>query len=225
MFNTQIYTSPSSYDLEERYSDIREEFLDQATYEVTAQRSQPRLPFIGQGNTARVVALKPGELYIKTSGPWSGRETYHYGGPTRKPNLVHEMHFMEAARQKTANRDEGIYIPRTYFACKFPFLGASSMLQEALPEDATSIERLDIDDPEHYKHISAKLYKRIRRALGPSVMRFCASDVANSPNGVHRGNILMNPELDPDGKIYLIDLLGKRLFRQGISRLVTATTI
>lgn len=205
-------------------ADLMHRFKEEAAFEAISQRGgQGRLPYVGEGNRGRVVALVPGELYIKTTGPWTGRETYLEGRPTKKPSLVREMRFMEAARVLISSADPAITIPRTFATCTFPNLATSCTLIEALPPEATSISTLDLDDPEHYKYISQKLSKRVQRALGMGILRYCVSDISRN-DYIHRGNVFMNPELDPDGEIYLIDLLGKRPLANTLSVLASTTT-
>lgn len=200
---------------------IRTDFIAASESECIHQQVKPELPFIGEGMRGRVVALDS-KYCVKTYGPSTGRIAHLTGRATKKPSLVNEMRFMEQIRHKMARRDPAITIPTMYYTCTFPGRNTTSMLQDRLPDDATGLLALAHADKDRFIDVACKLRTRIQDALGSSVLRFGIGDLRGD-GALHTGNVFINQDLDPEGNIYLIDLIGNRRIRALGARTLSLT--
>lgn len=221
--NAKFYSSALGDNLMSDKPHMRDLFIHAAAEESLGQREgQSNYPYVGAGYMSRVVLLDD-NYCLKTSGPWSGRKSYEHGGPTRKPSLIHEMHLMTAVGQRLQSRDRDIYTPSYYMACSFPRQNCyktTALLQSKLPDDATSFLDLARNDEEQFVHISKTIRQRVGDAVGYSALRLGMWDI-HGDRQINPGNVLLGPNLDPEGPLYLIDLVGPHPVSTSTARIVS----
>lgn len=195
---------------------LAHDFVVAAAMEAELQRHHPFGKFIGEGVDGRVTALADTDYCVKISGPWTGRKTHETGHAGRGKNLITEMLFMDTLGDILAARDTDIHVPAHLAAFRLPGKSMAS-LQEKLPHGAHPVATLASEDPAAYSAVSVKLRARLARATRFSFIRFGIGDFNDArADGVHGGNVFLNADFDPDGPMYLIDLIGTRVMRASV---------
>lgn len=191
-------------------------FVHTALAEGCRPAGQETTEVLGSGMDARVVKLPERPSYcVKTSTPWTGEKFHESGVATRPRNLITEMYFMDKVRRLLQKQDSDIHVPALYAACRLPNR-TTALLQERLPETATPFAQVNYYDDKLYRRISWALIKRVNIALSGSPLYGGIGDFEQNEDAVHPYNVFLEPSLDPNGQIYLIDLIGRRTMRAAI---------
>lgn len=196
-------------------------FTQTATFESRYPQDTPQDLLLGQGQDARVVLLPEHEgLCVKISGPETGERFQERDEPAQPKNLITEMYFMDKVRSLMLSKDCGIHVPRLYAACRVPG-GSTALLQDRLPADLAPLGIAKDIDGKLYRRISWAVSRRVNLAFGDSLLRTGVGDFDMHEDAVHVDNVWLEPThdsrvLDPEGKIYLIDLIGRRTIRAAL---------
>lgn len=185
-------------------------FFEMAKSEADRQQRGSQYEYLGEGSRGRVVVSEDNpELCVKTVGSWTGRYPHRAGHPVRPRNLVVELYFMDAFKEFIEERDAGFFVPQPLLAQR-TVRDCYSMLQERLPKDATTLKGLSVKDRPLFQATARRINERFDATTKGSLIRAGVGDFIGDRNTIHIGNVLLGKDLDPEGPIYLIDLIGNR---------------
>ena len=208
------------------------DFVTSYSYYSTPERYHPnryehRGKIIGRGQNG-IVRLLTEDLVVKTyQKSQQPASAYNRGFIELMPNAFTELAVMEKIRTRLAYKDPGIFVPKTYAAQKFTNTKSRSLLQERLPSDAKSLRGLALghDTREMFASIAETVANRIHSALGYSLLRAAAGDVSGggmfSSAIINPSNVLINSTFDPEGTLYIIDVIGRRRMRAAGARILS----
>lgn len=202
-------------------------FLDSARYFASGgEISTQNFRYIGAGVRGQVYEL-PGfeQLCFKVVTSRTVRALKRHTEYTgRLPSLIPEARLMHGVQQRLEERPEyRVRAPKQYAAAKFT--GGYALLQEKIPEEfkpAGTVfydkENAGTDNGELIAY-GKTMAKKIKEALGPTVLRASIGDIRGKYGQLNGGNVFVNDFEEPlNGDMYVIDLLGRSHLRQLAAR-------
>lgn len=227
-----LYITPAGEQLFAKQPDELEIFLHAAT-SLTGGEKESKAQFgtrFASGDCAHLYAMPDDKtkcIKITTANTYKKTKPMNEydASVTYLPDLLDEARFMHAVSTRLAERPEtAVRAPEQYAAVRC--MGGMALLQERIPDEYKTIWSLvsktgvTIKSPEYQelKQTEAVAVKRIRQALGHSLLQLGVSDLTKRRGASNRANILIQPGTPAEqGDIYVVDLVNARKFRRRLA--------